>query len=303
MRKLQITDFIRDWILPPRIYQHIAHSKKTLLNKITNPEDTSILLKNRKLKNKFFNKRCFVIGNGPSLARQDLTCLKDEITIVCNQFHKNDVIKQWQPTIFCSGDPVSSYLAGDPISSCLLNIDDSLLYLKEIFRFTNALDYIFPVCTYKFIQNYADDLQLEHIDQSNLLGVNFGWDLDTLPSTNINIDLTKDVPSISHTPMLSIMTAIYMGCNPIVLIGCDHDNFYKYIKGDYKITHFYEELNPGSLKNYSYLIMTDAIRKTYNSYQNLNFIACNKGIKIFDATDQGHLDVFEKCDFLSFFDN
>src|ERR1700738_2271379 len=34
--------------------------------------------------NKYRDRRCFVIGNGPSLGKMDLSPLRDEITIGCN---------------------------------------------------------------------------------------------------------------------------------------------------------------------------------------------------------------------------
>ena len=33
-------------------------------------------------------ERCFVVGSGPSIARMDLSWLKDEITICVNQSYK-----------------------------------------------------------------------------------------------------------------------------------------------------------------------------------------------------------------------
>ena len=48
-------------------------------------------------------KRCFVIGNGPSLSAADLDKLKDEVTFVCNRFF--NIYRGWQPTVYCCQDP------------------------------------------------------------------------------------------------------------------------------------------------------------------------------------------------------
>ena len=44
---------------------------------------------NRALKDRHVGKRCFVIGNGPSLARTDLAPLANEYTIGANSFYRH----------------------------------------------------------------------------------------------------------------------------------------------------------------------------------------------------------------------
>jgi len=46
-------------------------------------------------------ERCFVVGSGPSIARMDLSWLKDEITICVNQSYK---ALDFDPTYVCIGD-------------------------------------------------------------------------------------------------------------------------------------------------------------------------------------------------------
>ena len=42
----------------------------------------------RKLKNKYKGKRCFIMGNGPSLKAEDLELLKDEYCFGQNKIYK-----------------------------------------------------------------------------------------------------------------------------------------------------------------------------------------------------------------------
>src|SRR3972149_208804 len=54
------------------------------------------------------NKRCFIIGNGSSLKKQNLSPLKNEITFVMNAFWKHPIISEsWQPTYYCFADPAT----------------------------------------------------------------------------------------------------------------------------------------------------------------------------------------------------
>ena len=51
------------------------------------PKAKKIILKNQELKDIYKEKRCFIIGNGPSIKDQDLTLFKNEITFVANNFY------------------------------------------------------------------------------------------------------------------------------------------------------------------------------------------------------------------------
>ena len=93
-----------------------------------------------------------------------------------------------------------------------------------------------------------------------------------------------------------------MGCNPIYLLGFDHD--YLANKGPDK--HFYAGATiPNKQSTYkvelSKLYAYDEImvtcHKLWQNYRSLNRAAEKKGIKIFNATNGGYLDVFERVDF------
>ncbi len=40
------------------------------------------------MRNRYLGKRCFILGNGPSLKKMNLDCLKDEITIGSNGIYR-----------------------------------------------------------------------------------------------------------------------------------------------------------------------------------------------------------------------
>lgn len=52
------------------------------------------------LKNKYRGKRCFVLGNGPSLNRTDLAKLKNEYTFCANKFYLKFPDIDWRPTFY-----------------------------------------------------------------------------------------------------------------------------------------------------------------------------------------------------------
>ena len=48
-------------------------------------------------------KRCFIIGNGPSLTKQDMDLIKNEVTFVCNRFYK--FYEDYEATVYFAQDP------------------------------------------------------------------------------------------------------------------------------------------------------------------------------------------------------
>src|SRR5882672_2735030 len=68
--------------------------------------DRILLRENEKLRDRHAGRRCFIIGNGPSLRAQDLTPLSGEVTFVMNAFWKHPILDLWQPTYFCFADSV-----------------------------------------------------------------------------------------------------------------------------------------------------------------------------------------------------
>lgn len=52
------------------------------------------------LRNKHAGKRCFIIGNGPSLKIEDLDRLKNEITFACNKIYLAFDQTEWRPTYY-----------------------------------------------------------------------------------------------------------------------------------------------------------------------------------------------------------
>lgn len=55
-------------------------------------------------KDKYRGKRCFIIGNGPSLRAEDLELIKDEISFGMNHIYKIYDKTQWRPTFWCIQD-------------------------------------------------------------------------------------------------------------------------------------------------------------------------------------------------------
>src|SRR5258708_28843911 len=65
-----------------------------------------LLKRNEVFRDRHKGQRCFIIGNGPSLKKQDLSPLANEITFVTNSFYVHPIVgDSWQPTYYFFSDP------------------------------------------------------------------------------------------------------------------------------------------------------------------------------------------------------
>jgi len=57
------------------------------------------------LRNIHWGKRCFVLGNGPSLNRADLSLLRDEFVIATNRIYLHPASREWSRWYYCAVNP------------------------------------------------------------------------------------------------------------------------------------------------------------------------------------------------------
>ena len=193
---------------------HIFNKKARFEEKKFSPELKLALNENTQFKDKYKGQRCFIIGNGPSINRQDLTLLKDEITFVVNRFPHHKAAFEINPSFYVSVDP--KFASGEwgtdfieqldqklPNVHCFLSLDGKKFVQK------NGLLKHHPISVIQPNQYYC-----------------FGYDTP--------IDLTKGNPGKSNVTKTSLAIALYMGITEINLIGIDGNGL---LKSDQ--SHFY----------------------------------------------------------------
>jgi hypothetical protein len=238
-----------------------------------------VLRRNEVFKNKHKNKRAFVIVNGPSLREQDISNLENEVTFVVSGFWRHEIVKKWQPTYYSLLD------------SNLFKSDKSTLIFYKKLR-ERIFDSIFFV---PLLRGFDTVKKFNLLPEEKVHYVATAGDFDT------DNDLTKVVQSFAGVSAFSLSQAIYMGCNPIYLIGFDHD----YLANRGIDKHFYEggtvTDDPGAslLDRIAYDEEMKANLRLWRNYRSLKVIAEKKGIKIFNATKGGYLDVFPRVDYES----
>jgi len=285
MTNKELLKSILDWTTPPKIQPIILNLyNKIQIKKYSDNRKNFELIKNNKpFKNFHHGKRCFVIGNGPSINKQDLTLLKNEITFVANGFCKNNIVNHWQPTYYLFADPIyfdNSEVMNNFFSELNLKIHDSRFFIPQNFKEMVQKYNILPEKR-TFFFNMKDPLTNETI---------------------IFPDLTSDIPSVLNVAQLEILVAMYMGCNPIYLMGLDHDwlSYPPDMKNDRTFQHFYSDQKidnyykkkTNSIFEYK-SIMKDMLQ-LWKGYENLSKLSRENNIEIINVTEGGFLDVFSR---------
>ncbi|MFV2047207.1 6-hydroxymethylpterin diphosphokinase MptE-like protein [Metabacillus sp. YM-086] len=223
----------------------------------------------KKYKDIHLNKRCFIIGNGPSLTSGDLDKLSNEITFAFNRVYYIFNRTTWRPTYYCSEDNKTIFRSKEEINS-----------IKVEHKF-------FPV-------NFPWDYKI-HFTNANYYLFKFG-------NKNIEPQFSRDIVkgiywgnTVAYT---AIQIAVYMGVKEIYLLGVDH-NFSKMLndKGEIIIDktakdYFTEEYNTD--KDDLYIPNVEVSTRAFKVAKKY---ADKNNIKIYNATRGGKLEVFERVDF------
>ena len=230
-----------------------------------------------RLKDIHKGRRCFIIGNGPSLCAADLDRLKEsgDICFAFNRiFHIFDETP-WRPTYYISQD-------GKMLSGCRQEAES----IPAKIRFIPA-----ELEWYEGIR--IEGAQLFHIVNDEVA--------ENIPDFSENI--AKRVCNSKTVVYTAIQFAVYMGIREIYLIGVDH-HFHTSMNANGEIVidptakdYFSEKYNEDKAE--LYIPNTDV--------STLTFLAAKRyadahGIRIFNATRGGKLEVFERESFDTLFE-
>ena len=229
------------------------------------------------LKNCHVNKdRCFVIGNGPSLKKTDLTLLKNDITFGVN-------------AIFLIGFIPTYYVVADN-----LVCEDRA---EEINQFSGAAIKFFPVARAYCIQRNKDTVFYVE-----------GGEYKKYPGFSKNV--SEYIFPDKTVTYANLQLAYHMGFKKVYLIGMDHDYTFpsrydheKVDKGSAVITsksndpnHFHPDYFGKGFRwrDPEMHLIEAAYRKAKSIFE-------DEGRIIYNATIGGKLEIFERVEYLSLF--
>ena len=225
--------------------------------------------------NKYKGKRCFLIGNGPSLCLSDLNMLKQEYCFGCNMIYKIFDRTNWRPTFLCMSDSVVTRTAS-----------------KELQKYSESIIWV-----------NKNNSRLMQVKPGNLICVNALKGKKYFVHGNMS---EYYVPSNATVMTFMIELAMYMGFSEIYLLGVDftigrsqNDHFINNYRNKEMV-----EWERKKWKNYfrgeNVSIYEGQVRsesRALYAYQKLAEYANKRECKIYNATRGGNLEVFPRVDF------
>lgn len=237
----------------------------------------------RKWRNKHKGKRCFILGNGPSLNEMDISLLKNEITIGSNGIYKN--FDKWGFT--------TDYLLFEDVVQTELRSND-IPKIKG------------PVKLAAIYNSYAFRKDETTFFMNVRLSDKFYWD-NLAPC--FSEDFSEIVYLGSTVTYLALQLAYHLGFDEVYLIGVDHDygELPKlFPPGKITITEDNIHLVKGLHCDENYYKIGDMIGVPYVDYQNEAYEKARNvfevhGRKVFNAGVGGKLEAFERKSFVDLF--
>lgn len=211
-------------------------------------------------------KRIFIVATGPSLKVEQVNKIyqNNEISISMNRiYHIFDKTK-WRPTYYVASDgqAIRTYEA--------TQMDKPDFADTEKFFSDNYV---------RFWNNDLDDSYHCFRQIQDMTHIGF------------TSDFSKEVYSGSSVVHACIQLAVYMGASEIYLLGCDFSFSNNFSSQN---DHFYGNIKDGVTYTFDY----DTVGK---AYQVAKEYTEKQGIKIWNATQESKLEVFEKVSFEELF--
>lgn len=221
------------------------------------------------LKGSQAGKRCFIIGNGPSLKPSDLDRITDEDCFGTNEIHRIFNQTRWRPRYYVV---IDRYSKSTPEQ--IRDLKCEMVFLSDYYCRFN------PVLRKDFI----------------CLHQHYNWNEKRYLFSS---DISKAIVSSPTVSYAAMQIAAYLGYKEIYLLGFDHNYSFEFapdgsiIKTDKRDTHFFKDDVPED-------IIADVLGMT-RSYESFKRYADNNGIVVRNATRGGKLEIFDRVDFDSLF--
>jgi hypothetical protein len=241
----------------------------------------------RQLKNRFKGEKCFIIGNGPSIKKTDLSLLKREYTFGLNRIYLNYENMGFEPTFYCA-------VNSNVIDQFHADIDklNSIKFISSIAE--GKLTNLWNTFLVKSLVPRDTPGTLKTIKNDISNGIHSTWDKRHF---NLNFETCSWHEGWTVT-YCALQVAYYMGFSTIFLVGVDHKFVSSGIpnKSTVAIGEDDNHFHPDYFSNGTIWQFPD-LQRSEESFKIAKRVFERDGRKIFDATIDGHLNIFPKIDY------
>ena len=213
----------------------------------------------KKYKDLHLGERCFIVATGPSLTLDDVEKLKGEYTFSMNSIIQLFPKNEWRPTYYA----IQDFFVFKDIQDELCKMElDNVFYADLVKKYGTVLDEWIPLPV-----DYLDHLTAKDFKKYN---TSFSEDCSDCVYEGYNIVYTI------------LQLAVYMGFKEIYLLGadCNYQGPIKHFEG----------------KDYGLEVTDNPTARILFSYEAAKRYCDKHGIKIYNATRGGMLEIFPRVD-------
>ncbi len=251
----------------------------------------SLIKRIRSFKDKHKNQRCFVIGTGPSLTIHDLEMLSHDVSFASNSIYALYPKTFWRPNYYCTIDGLMAKMLHENREKLNYIINNCDAMFTGVERYKYYIDVVKSCENIYFFNTIYEDNIKSHMGFSD--------------------DAEMYLYGGGSVTYRLIQLAVYMGFTEIYLLGVDF-SFSNEISADGSVKKN-TVINHNSITEVEEQVCgySDVERFGYQyaafvdlqlwGYEAARLYADTHGIKIFNATRGGKLEVFPRVDIESLF--
>jgi hypothetical protein len=234
------------------------------------------LIQNKRFQDFYKGKRCFILCNGPSILKEDLTPLKNEVCFSVSNFYKHPLYKVLRPRYHCVPNVVGH--SDETVRRWFAEMHAETLDATLFFGFRQ--ESIIRKCNL-FPKREKYFLFIES---------------DLIITEKTVIDLTQRMPGVITVVVMCLMIALYMGFKEIYLLGADHDwmvtGQYHYFFDRKEMSFDDPEVDKNGKITSNRLRNFESAAAVWRQYSGINEVAMQRGVEICNLSQGSYLDVF-----------
>lgn len=277
-------------IIPPLLWEFLV-GLKTYVSIF---KYKKLLSKNIALKDLHKGKRCFILGSGPSIKKQNLGHLKDEIVFALNNFYVHEefsnIISNTNVEKYYMTAPIHPPQTEEEWKDWFIDIEKNVpVNVKTLFGLNgNKINIKYILDKYGLFKQHIKFWYYEGKQFKNEKKLN-------------GMDITSAIYSGESVSVYTLILAIYMGFSEIYLLGMDHDYFLYDDESEMRMYKTSIHQNNEFERTFGDTFYIKEFLRQYNIFSKYHAFGVNSSSKIYNASAGGILKVFPKVNFENLF--
>ncbi len=241
----------------------------------------------KKLQGYYRGKRCFIMGNGPSLNQMDLDLFKNDFVWASNKCYLLFNRVSWKPSFYVAVDKRVVPDISEKINKMILDLHNTVFFFPVQFRVKNRLPSASNVYWYREVASHS------YISSPEMF----------------TVDASKWVSGVMTVTIAALQLAVYLGFDPIYLIGCDtsysipdsvkieNDNQNLLVSSENDDPNHFDPGYFGKGSNWH----APHTQEMISHYIKAKKICDGLGVNVYNATVGGKLDIFPRVNYKDLF--